>query len=57
MYSIFYIAALLVDKLTIFLFRFGHKVVNIGGRIFAIGGKYNEINFLDSIEEYNTSTG
>lgn len=36
--------------------RFGHKIVTVGDRIFAIGGRNRE-TILDSIEEYDVATG
>ena len=33
--------------------RFGHAVVNVGNRVFAIGGDDRNNNYMDTIEEYN----
>jgi len=33
--------------------RFGHAVINVGNRVFAIGGDDRNNNYMDTIEEYN----
>ena len=38
--------------------RFGFALVNVGGKVLAVGGDTREgsANYLDSIEEFNPST-
>lgn len=38
------------------IFRFGHKLVTIGNKMFAIGGR-NEKKVIDSIEEFDHVEG